>query len=765
MSTEQARYNLNSLKKRFILLRLTEAILVSIGIAILVFSLSALFVVSVNAKIVLAVLSGMLILSFRILQLNLHRFSNYNLVQFVNRRYPDLQESADLLLRDNAELTGLQRLQKEKVLQQFELLYPAIKLPNRIAQAIGIFITCSLIYVALSGFAITAQKESSIKENLIQRQLKPTGGGPKATFIESLEINIIPPTYTGLPPINPKSFALNLPEGSTVNWLATFSGQPTDCKIIFSGRDSVQMKKSNELSFQLNQTITTSGFYQIQWRDQIKTYRSDYYKIDVIKDQPPKITVSNLSQFTELSYTDKLNIDVKSSISDDYGLRDAQIIATVSKGSGEGIKFREEKIRFSNPQHISGKKILAETTLNLKKLGLEPGDELYFYVEAIDNKIPVANRNRTETFFISLKDTASYALVSDEGLGVDLMPEYFRSQRQIIIDSEKLLKQQKEKQVTKQQFNFTSNELGYDQKVLRLRYGQFLGEEADSGIPHGTEPEEEHADDEDEEEEKDPTKAFGHQHDTKNEHNLVADKKIETHKHEEGTPGEDAEEEDPIKAFTHEHDNTEEATFFIQSIKTKLKMALSIMWDAELYLRLYQPEKSLPYQYKALNLLKEISNDSRIYVHRMGFDPPPLKEEKRLTADLTEIKTSTNRYQLAEEKSLPAIQKTLSALEELTLQKEPKLSASFKKTLTQAGEELASIAIEEPGSSLTSLSLIRNIVDDNISAEKLKTSLKLLQRELWNTLPSQPTSAKKQSGTAHELDQKFMQQLEDLKHE
>ena len=64
------------------------------------------------------------------------------------------------------------------------------------------------------------------------------------------------------------------------------------------------------------------------------------------------------------------------------------------------------------------------------------------------------------------------------------------------------------------------------------------------------------------------------------------------------------------------------------------------MWDAELHLRLYDPEKSLPYQYRALKLLKEISQDSRIYVHRTGFEPPPLKEEKRLTGDLTEIKNS-----------------------------------------------------------------------------------------------------------------------------
>ncbi len=761
MSTEQARYYIHSLKNRYIVLRATETVLISIAMAMLTFSVSGFLIVSLLTKVAIAAFSGLLLFSFRVIQLNLHRFNNVNVVQFVNSRYPDLQESADLLLRNNDELTRLQCLQKEKVLQQFELLYPAIKLPNHIGQAIGVFISCTIVYVAVSGFAITDKKEQGKKAEPVLQQIKPVNSDPKAVFIKSLTLTVTPPPYTGLAAFNPKTFAVNLPEGSNVKWVATFSDQPSDSKIIFSGRDSVRMKKRSDLSFEINQTLTTSGFYQIQWTDQAKIYRSDYYKIDVIKDQAPKIVVNNLQQFTELSHTDKLIIDVKSTLSDDYGLRDAQIIATVSKGSGEGIKFREEKIRFSNPQRFSGKQITAETSLHLKKLGLEPGDELYFYVEATDNKIPAANRNRTETFFIALKDTASYALVSDEGLGVDLMPEYFRSQRQIIIDSEKLLKQKK--QITKQQFNSTSNELGYDQKVLRLRYGQFLGEEADSGIPHGAEPEKERAEEE-EGEEKDPTKAFGHQHDTKNEHNLVADKKVDSHKHEEGNTDEDGE-EDPLKAFTHEHDNTEEATFFIQSIKSKLKAALSVMWDAELYLRLNEPDKSLPYQYKALNLLKEISNDSRIYVHRMGFDPPPLKEEKRLTADLTEVKTSTNRYLLDATESLPAILEVVSLLEELTLQKEPKLTNTFKKTLQHAGEELATIAIEKTGTSLKGLSLIRNLVDEDLIKNNLRNTLLALQKELWNILPPQPTSFKKQSGTVHELDLKFMQQLEELKHE
>lgn len=765
MNVEQARYHLNSLKNRSILLRLTETILVSVGIAMLVYGLSGLLIFSLTVRLALAIVLGFAVFGIRVFQQNLLQYSQKHIIQFVNIHYPALQESADLLLVENENLTNLQLLQKEIVLQQFDRVYPTIKIPHHIKQAFGIFVGCSLAYLALSGFTITEKDKTSNKEITAQQSIKPVSEDPKAIFIESLSPKVTPPSYTGLPSFVSKTFSLNVPEGSLVHWTANFSDQPKDAKIIFSGRDSVQLKPTHENTFYADRTINTTGFYQVQWRDPFDTYRSDYYKIDMIKDQPPKIVVNDLEQFTELRYNDKLVIDVKSTLNDDYGLADAQIVATVSKGSGEGIKFREEKIRFSKPQHISGKQISAETSLNLHKLGLEPGDELYFYVEATDNKTPVANRNRTETFFISLKDTASYALVADDGLGVDLMPEYFRSQRQIIIDTEKLLKQQKEKKVTKQQFNFTSNELGYDQKVLRLRYGQFLGEEADSGIPHGTEPEGEEHTDEDEDKEKDPTKIFTHEHDTKNEHNLVADKRAGGHNHEETIPGEEEKEQDPLKAFVHEHDNQEEATFFMVSVRTKLKMALSIMWDAELHLRLYDPAKSLPYQYKALNLLKEISNDSRIYVHRMGFDPPPLKEEKRLTGDLSEIKTSTNKYAVVDERKLQGIQEALTLLEKLLLQSEPVISVAHKKILTAAGEELAVIALEEPGVSLKGLSLIKDLTDGNIDSEKLKPSLSALQEELWDILPPAPASAKKQSGTAHELDRKFLQQLEDRKHD
>ena len=131
--------------------------------------------------------------------------------------------------------------------------------------------------------------------------------------------------------------------------------------------------------------------------------------------------------------------------------------------------------------------------------------------------------------------------------------------------------------------------MGYDQKVLRLRYGQFLGEEFEDQIGKV----EDHSEEDDHES---VVAKFGHTHDKENEHNLVADKKETTHDHDhKGTEGKN-ESENPLEAFAHNHDDGEQATFFVQSVRAKLKAALTVMWDAELYLRLYQPEKSLPYQ-------------------------------------------------------------------------------------------------------------------------------------------------------------------------
>ncbi|NOT73941.1 MAG: hypothetical protein HOP08_03365 [Cyclobacteriaceae bacterium] len=744
MSSEPG-FNLGRLKTRYVLLRSVEILLLTMATILLTKAVAGLVVQESIYLYAISILAGIVVGIIRGVHYHLFSLNTGFFISYLNKNYPQLKESADLLLSNDSELTGLQRLQKVQTQQQFHQLYPEIKLPNHIAQAFGIFAACGVIYILLSSFAAAPGEKVLVKEKTIEAEKESIVNDTTTADLRSLSISITPPSYTQVKSFVAHGSNISFPEGSKVTWQAIFTNDVTAASIIFSGNDSTDLVKTSD-RYSISRSMTESGFYQLQWRYKNKTHRSDYFRIEVIKDEPPKVSITNLEQFTKLRFTDNLKVGVNSSLSDDYGLTDGHIIATVSKGSGESVKFREEKLLFTNPQRINGKNVQASLTLDLLKLGLEPGDELYFYVQAFDNKVPEANHHRTETFFIALQDTTQEIAMMDDGLGVDLLPEYFRSQRQIIIDTEKLLKDRKK--ISKQEFNSTSNELGYDQKALRLRYGQFMGEEADSGI--GTEAaaeaveESEH---EGEEKDKDVMKQYGHQHDTENEHNLVEPKK-----------------EDPMKAFMHQHDNSEEATFLFQSVKAKLKAALAIMWDAELHLRLFDPAKSLPYQYKALNLLKEISNDSRVYVHRSGFDPPPLKEEKRLTADLTEVRTNTNRYASDVKIKYPAIRQALIMTEKLLQGNATILSEEQKNRFMAAGQELAMEAIEQP-SYLGTLTLLKSLVDDKVKAENMSKTLLQVRKTLWRAIPASSASPAGIQNPMHMLDEKFLKSLETIKNE
>lgn len=729
MSNEQLI--LNKIKRRYLFLRVSETVLLAVSVAIFAFMVIRFFSYSILACSLIAFVAGVTTFVARVTSLNIFHFNEGRIATYLNQQYPQLEASTDLLLYETTELTSLQIFQRGKVYQNLRSLEKDIRFPHHIIfVTIVFFLTIGVWSIAeranRSSLPSSQQPENSLAGQTAEEAQK------KITTLNKIAVIVNPPSYTQRPTITSSELALKVIDGSMVTWNFQFTGNPLDVSLIFSGKDSVNLKSQKE-AFQFQRTFVDGGFYQFIWTDtERKKHQSDFYPIEVIKDDAPHITVKNLAQFIELKLTDRLVVDLKAILSDDFGLNDSHIIATVSKGSGESVKFREETLSFTSPSSFSGNLINASRSIDLIKLGLEPGDELYFYIEAFDNKMPVSNVSRTETFFIALQDTSSYAVTEGEGMGVDVLPEYFRSQRQIIIDSEKLLEEKKGKKITKELFNSQSNELGYDQKVLRLRYSQFMGDEEES--PEIVEEEHDH----DEETAEDVLKKMGHEHDTENENNLVVEKPI---------------------------DPNDEAVMLQQSIKTKLRTALTLMWDAELQLRMYQPDKSLPYQYKILKLLKEISNDSRVYVHRSGFDPPPLKEEKRLSGDLAELKNSFNNNSVSKAPNFPAIRQGVDTIEKLLLSQNPEINKASETILQKAGNELAGVAIQQPGNYLKSLSLIKSLLSKEIKPEKARPTLMTIREAFWKALPPEMVSPAAKSNTMHLLDERFIQQLEVLKNE
>lgn len=742
-----AHSTITSLIKKYKRDRLLETTLLAFSIALLAV-IGAEISTSLESKFTFilgcVICVGIFVLQYYRLQL--HKLYPIRIVQYLNVHYPELKFSADLLLRDIQTLSGIEKIQQQQTALTLDQLKNKITFPHRITMAIILFI--SSILISLIIYKVNIDKENNTAFQEATRNAETVLSSPLPPTIEKINITIKPPVYTQLPNVQSQNPNLRVIEGSTVTWIITMTQPANRVYLIFASGDTLQAKGISN-TYTLSTTLTTTGFYQIGWRDEI----SDYYKLDVVYDLEPKITPLHQHQFIEFEFNSKKNFTVATNIEDDFGIRETYIIATVSKGSGESVKFREEKLLFTTPHVVTGKEVNVSRNINLDKLGMEPGDELYYYIVAVDNKQPIPNKNRTETFFVSLKDTATVDLSFDGGFGVDLMPEYFRSQRQIIIDTEKLIREKKT--ITKQEFNTRSNELGYDQKVLRLRYGQFMGEEFESGMTQESITQEDHDHDHEEE---DVVKKFGHAHDTENEHNHVEHKKEELHNHQHESKKPD-EPQNMLDEFVHMHDDAEVATFFIQSLKAKLKAALTVMWDAELYLRLYEPEKSLPYQYTALRLLKEISNDSRIYVHRTGFDPPPIKEDRRLSADLSEIHSEIQRWVSEETVANPAIRQALPIIE--IISRTNSITVDQRAILQKAGNELAQLAIANPGEYLASLSALRNVLDDKLSRTEFEKQIRIIQQACWLAIP-QETARTGSSMHGTPLNEQLLQELQSI---
>jgi hypothetical protein len=752
MTLEEARYNLIRITRRQRLVMIVDALLWAVAATGVAYIIISLIFSSEPANILFGTPFGIIAFVVRSRMLGVYSFDEQKMIRLINAERKEYEESTDLLF-DQRDLTTLQLIQQSRTLVAFSKSYDQIHISNRLPIAI-VASVIALISAWMTYYLMPAHETFITKKESAQAIAEPE----LPSAIRSVILTVTPPSYTGLTKFDSEKLNTVVPEGSTIGWTVLFSDKTTSAAIRIGSSDSVVLKSIDGNKFSTQRKPGESFIYQFAWTDQTKKQStSPYYTIEITRDQAPSIKVEELNQFTQLTQKDEPAINLKANLADDFGLNNAHIIATVSKGSGESVKFREEKLFFASPEKISGKQLRATRKIDLKKLGMEPGDELYFYVEAFDNKIPAPNRTRTETFFISLQDTASQELSLDAGLGVDLMPEYFRSQRQIIIDTEKLLRDRKK--LTAHQFKQTSNELGYDQKVLRLKYGEFLGEEFESGIGPQNPTTGEGAQSIEE-----AVKQYGHTHDTENEHNLVEDKKTphkeeakgEEHHHHEGEEGK---EESPLEAFAHNHDNAEAATFFVLSVKAKLKAALTVMWDAELYLRVYEPEKSLPYQYQALKLLKEISQDSRVYVHRTGFDPPPIKEESRLKGDLNETKSTTDFYKKEITEQFPATAHALALVESMITRKETILSSSGRSTLQQAGNEISGIALQKPGEYLKTLSLIQDVLQDKVPQDKMIESLRTLRATFWTVIPPKTSTPDSKSLMLHELDRQFIENL------
>lgn len=583
---------------------------------------------------------------------------------YLDDQHPELEDSTSLFLKDEAELSLLERFQQSKINERL----PVFTLPGQTKKH---FIYSTVFFVLALAMLLLLKsgkiQEFRLTNGQVEQKVAATGTVQRALppHVSSATIRIIPPRYTGRPERAQKDFALRVEVGSSVRWRISTSSQVQSLKIIFNDRERFQLKPANKerSDWAMETNITHAGFYQLE----VDGVKSALYQIEVIPDLPVQISITSPKQHTTIDFGQAPVVTLQARLTDDYSIKEAYISATMASGKGEGVSFTEKRIRFNQAFNGSTSATLKQS-IQLQQLGMKPGDELYFFINAWDNK---GQNSRSDVYFVSMVDTAE--LMSMAGMlgGVNLVPEYFRSQRQIIIDTEKLLREKST--ISIEAFKSRSNDLGVDQKLIRLRYGKFLGEESETDIGPG--------DDHDDHD--------GHDHGDRGATNEDKTQAL-------------------MDSYAHNHDVAEDATFFEPELKAQLKAVLTEMWNAELQLRTYNPQAALPFEYKALRQLKDLQQKSRAYVAKTVVKAPQLKAEKRLSGVLDKIGSPVSKRKITEEGGQSAVlKKALGLLEQRKTGY--RFTGPEMALLKEAEVQIVRSAAGNPATYLTALTQFRRI--------------------------------------------------------
>ncbi|MBD3749452.1 MAG: hypothetical protein IE931_08145 [Sphingobacteriales bacterium] len=693
-------------KKRYALYKIGQALLFAIAIAVFVSTILNQFF-AFNFLLTFALSGfGAFVLVYAI---NNKSFGLAAFASYLNQRFPELEESTQLILTPNQSLTFLQQLQAKKVAETLVTLPQPNDGVKKLKSGFLILLLSILISFGVqflpNQFPLSKLSgTTSAKAKTVIDKILPQ--------IKTVKVVINSPVYTQIDQEIQSQFTLNLVSGSAVIWELETNTSVQNLKLIFNNQEvlALQPIDTEKTKWKVTKSIKKSGFYQVSLDGEL----SDLYQIEAKADLPISIKILKPTESqTVIDFGQPQKVDFQAELSDDFGIQNAFISATITSGRGEGVSFKEQNIAFKQP--IKGKSVTLKQNIDLRSLGMKPGDELYFYVKAKDN---FGQESRSDIYSVAIQDTSELMSLTGLASGVNLVPEYFRSQRQIIIDTEKLLKEKST--ISEQDFKNRSNNLGLDQKLLRLRYGKFLGEESET---YGSEGEvEEHSADD------------GHDHGSSENAKFGDVQAI-------------------IDKYAHNHDNLEEGTFFEPKLKAQLKATLAEMWNSELRLRTFKTQEALPFAYKALRLLKDLQQSSRAYVAKTVVKTTPIKAEKRLTGELDKI-TSPNKQKdfEADEAKNAQLKSALNALAKL---REKQILASADKSALQSAKGLLiEAASQNPTSYLAALKAMNQT--KKLSLKEIDLVENALQK-LIKPLQSLPQAKNKMA--AGSLSESYFQNL------
>ncbi|MBA4008488.1 MAG: DUF4175 domain-containing protein [Erythrobacter sp.] len=519
------------------------------------------------------------------------------LVRRLNAREASLEDSAALVFASGAR-SRFEQLQAERIAARIAALDPASLADDwsrgRIALAwvLGI--------AALAGIVLWQMQAAA------PPPLAPVAGSPAASpgepRLTGQRVRIVPPAYTGLPARFSDTLDIRAPQGSRIEWTFGFEPQPSSAAVqLIGGQRLPLVQGADGWSGALR--LDVPSLYRVTAQGLRAALPA--HRLEPIIDGPPLVRVVEPASGLATMSPGQRSWRIIFEASDDYAVDAlARLTVTTAIGEGEAVRFAERTQTVRGTGDPRRRRFVID--LPLGSYGLVPGSDLVAQLTVADTRAPRPQAVRGPGVILRVPSPQAA-----EAEGLDLaakrqLPAYFRSQRQVIIDTEALIRQRRS--LSAEEFLARSDTIGVDQRLLRLRYGQFMGMEAEE-IPKPPLP----TADSEEPAEPEHYDGDGHDHGEAPESPVFGDLG------------------NVLAEYGHTHDESEAATLLDPDTRALLKLALDAMWEAEVNLRTGKPEAALPFENKALDYIKRIQQATRIYLPRIGSQQPPIDMARRLT--------------------------------------------------------------------------------------------------------------------------------------
>lgn len=528
---------------------------------------------------------------------------------------PVLEDSADLLFVETATLGPLQALQRARVQARLPIAARDLREPwpwrrGLAASALGLLLVGT----------IWAWPARPVAAAPADAPLDHAARAREQARLREARLQVTPPTYTGQPSVALPTLDARQPQGSRLDWTLRFDHPPRQAELRLTDGRTLPLRLDGDHA-RASLVLERAVLYRIVLDGQPLAL----HRLEPIIDRPPQVRVLEPEATLVEWQPAKRRWQLRFEASDDYAVApSAALRLTLAQGSGENIRFSEHGLTLSGQGSATLRRF--EYSLDPAAIGMQPGDDLVAQLEVRDNRQPAPQATRSGSVILRWPSPQQQAGVELEATVRRTLPAYFRSQRQIIIDAEALLKERR--RLDADSFLKRSDAIGVDQRILRLRYGQFLGEESE-GAPKRPDSHDDI-----------PTSDAPPTSDIPTANAPAANTQVQAgegaaalddHDHGNGAPANFGDAGDVLAEFGHTHDHAEAATLLDPQTRATLKAALDQMWQAEGELRQGRPDAALPFAYKALGFIKQVQQAERIYLARLGPELPPIDMARRLT--------------------------------------------------------------------------------------------------------------------------------------